>query len=177
VSYLARIRAGSSDVPPDHWALIATAEFLPMYDKCNNTLSRKAIIEHAVQICKSILSSDPGHTKDIPEYGSMTIDSITCQTATRIEGLLAALIFLPDKYAALRNQIKSAADKGIAFLVRSQVKNGPYAGAIPRAMRPMSDNHPHYNENFNRRVNEIRIDYVQHAMCAMMQCEEFFQTK
>lgn len=177
VGYLARIRAGSSDVPPDHWALIATAEFLPLYDRCNNTLSRKAVIEHAVQICRSILSADPGYTKYIPEYGSMTMDSGTCQTATRLEGLLAALTFLPGEYAELRTQIKSAADKGIAFLVRSQVKNGPYAGAIPRAIRPMSENHPHYNENFNRRVSEVRIDYVQHAMCAMMQYEALIQRK
>ncbi len=177
VGYLARIRAGSKDVPPDHWALLATAEFLPLYDRCSNTISKKAIIEHAVRICRGILSADPGYSKNAPEYGSMTMDSITCKTATRLEGILSARAFLPDEYSGLREDIKSAADRGIAFLIRSQVKNGPYTGGIPRAIRQMSKSHPHYSENFNRRAGEIRIDYVQHAMCAVIQYEDLFSGK
>ncbi|MCU0821615.1 MAG: hypothetical protein MUC95_03975 [Spirochaetes bacterium] len=177
ISYLARIRAGSDDVPPDHWALIATAELLPLAGSRPGIISGKALIEHAAQICKSILSANPDHPDYTPEYGSITLDAITCQTATRLEGLLAVLTFLPDEYSELRGRIKSAADRGIAFLVRSQVKEGRYAGGIPRAIRPMSKNHPHYYGDFNLRVGEIRIDYVQHAMCAMMQYERFLLDK
>ena len=59
--------------------------------------------------------------------------------------------------------------KGLRFLLRSQITSGEYAGAIPRAIQPLPESHPRFNKAFNRRATEVRIDYVQHALSAMLQ--------
>jgi hypothetical protein len=90
--------------------------------------------------------------------------------------LLAALTFLPPEEAELRQRITAAIHHGIAFLRRSQIQKGKYAGGIPRAIRLLPDTHPRYSPSFNYRATEIRIDYVQHALSAMIQYhQEFFQ--
>ena len=71
LSYLARSRAKLSSVPPDHWALIATAKLLPYYVKSGSPASREALVHHAIQICQSMRVSagrkaaitDPGHSR------------------------------------------------------------------------------------------------------------------
>jgi hypothetical protein len=52
--------------------------------------------------------------------------------ATRLEGLLAALEFLPKD--ELRDKIEAATDRGVAFLLRAQVVSGPETGGIPGAV-------------------------------------------
>ena len=85
-------------------------------------------------------------------------------TATRLEGLLAAWLVLPQ--GALRQRVHRAVDDGIDFLVAAQVDAGPYRGAFtryqPGCLSPES------------RADEIRIDYVQHALAATMACEALF---
>ena len=52
------------------------------------------------------------------------------------------------------------------FLLASQVTAGPHAGALPR-FRP--DFEPTgIREQERPRLQEIRIDYVQHALSAML---------
>jgi hypothetical protein len=66
-----------------------------------------------------------------------------------------ALEFLPKD--ELRTKIEATAGRGIAFLLRMQIDSGPYSGGMPGA--------------FATRVldsSEVRIDYVQHALCAWM---------
>ena len=48
------------------------------------------------------------------------------------------------------------------------VSEGQYAGAMPRAICRLPVYHPDYSDSFNRRATEVRIDYVQHAMSAMI---------
>ena len=97
------------------------------------------------------------------------------QCRTRLEGLLAALTFLPDEQRVFRRKIKSIVSNGISFLLRSQVSSGKYVGGIPRAIGKLPSIHPSYSEKFNKRATEIRIDYVQHALNAMIQYSEFFE--
>ncbi len=56
------------------------------------------------------------------------------------------------------------------FLLRAQITKGKYSGGIPRAVGRLSS-----NKAFNRRIREIRIDYVQHALSAMVQYEQMFE--
>ncbi len=169
IAYLARKRAGKSVVEPDQWALLATAKLLGVYDKCNQPVPREAILHHARQICNRMLSNRIQCPAGSPEHGSFSKGGRTCPTATDLEGLLAALTFLPAEDEALRNRINAAVDSGVSFLLRAQIRTGKYAGGIPRAIRTLPKDHPRFDESFNRRATEIRIDYVQHAMCAMMQ--------
>jgi len=175
IAYLARIREGRDIVEADHWALLATAKLLPLYNLCRQPIPRKRVLQHALQICKSMLIDIPECSKEPNICGSLSRGGTTCPTATRLEGLLAALTFLPDEQRVFRRKIKSVVSNGISFLLRSQVSSGKYVGGIPRAIGKLPSIHPSYSEKFNERATEIRIDYVQHALSAMIQYSEFFQ--
>ncbi len=68
----------------------------------------------------------------------------------------------------------SVINDGLLFLLRAQLRSGQYAGGIPRAIKALSENHPQFSDSFNRRVTEIRIDYVQHALSAMILYKQYF---
>ena len=174
IQYLARKRAGKKLVEADHWALLATAKLLPVYDRCRTSLSQQAVKQHAVQICQSILRSKPDINDDSLRYGSFMADGRTTPTAIRLEGMLAALGFLSADAGNLRQQMVVAIDAGMQFLLRSQIRSGQYAGAIPRAIHLLPENNPEFKKSFNRRATEVRIDYVQHTLSAMLQYEEIF---
>jgi hypothetical protein len=87
--------------------------------------------------------------------GSFDPTGRTAPTATRMEGLLAALEFLPD--GSLRTQVKETVNHGIAFLLRVQIRDGLYEGGMPGASIPKDPG-----------TTNIRIDFVQHALCAWL---------
>ena len=68
----------------------------------------------------------------------------------------------------------SSVHEAMSFLVQSQVRQGEFAGAIPRALRQWPSDDPRNTRSFNRRATEVRIDYVQHAMSAMIQYLQTF---
>jgi hypothetical protein len=161
--YLAKSRAGLSTVPADHWALIATARLLPY---CAQNLcpesSREELTRHAIQVCNSILRDQFRGSAAAGINGAFDPAGRTAPTATRLEGLLAALEFLPKD--ELRPKIEAATGRGIAFLRRKQISSGPYSGGMPEAFRAGV-----------RAASEIRIDYVQHALCAWLLYEQLFR--
>ncbi len=164
LSFLAKSRAGHSAVPADHWALIATARLLPYCDQSScPASSRDELIQHAVQICTSILHEQFRGSAAVGIAGAFDPEGWTSATATRLEGLLAALEFLPKD--ELRTKIEAATTRAIAFLLRMQIGSGPYSGGMPGA--------------FATRVldsSKIRIDYVQHAVCAWMRYQNLLQS-
>jgi hypothetical protein len=174
IAYLARLRAGKSQVEVDHWALLATAKLLPLYDRCQQPLPESEILNHAIRICESIITHRSRFSKNTLEHGCFTDNGRTTPTAIRLEGLLAAYRFLPVGHKALQESIRVTATQGIAFLIRSQVPSGKYAGGIPRAIRLLPENHPRFDRSFNERATEVRIDYVQHALSAMLDYREHF---
>jgi hypothetical protein len=177
IAYLARLRKGTSQVAADHWALLATAKLLPLYDRCRQPLPTSAIINHTVQIIESILKTAEHFPDTSLTHGCLTDDGRTTPTAIRLEGMLAALDDIPDERKLLKKQVAISAREGIAFLMRSQVKSGENAGAIPRAIRGLPEDHPKFSNSFNRRATEVRIDHVQHALSAMLQYEQLFFPK
>ena len=174
VAHLARQRAGKPTVPHDHWALMATALLLPAYDRCKQPLPREAIIQHAVQICESILSGAGRYPSYAIEYGCLTLNGTTCGTAARLEGLLDALTYLPPERKVLRERVAAACTHGIMFLLRCQRTEGKYAGAIPHAARPVAEGAPRWQKVLGFKATEVRIDYVQHALSAMLRYEQMF---
>jgi len=167
LEYLARSRENSTDIPADHWALLATEKILSLENSNELPISRVLLINHAIQICKTMLRAQidnperPKYDGGFSEYGRTT------PTATRLEGMLAALSFLPQNHE-IRKRINSSITRGISFLLRAQISEGEFTGAIPLAVGRKRGN-SYYAEKFNRRVTEVRIDYVQHAMSAMIQ--------
>ncbi|MDM8522231.1 hypothetical protein QUF80_02570 [Desulfococcaceae bacterium HSG8] len=167
LAYMARSRKNRTDIPADHWALLATKKMLSLENKDELPVSRNLLISHAVRICDTILQSQIVNPER-PEYdGGFSKDGRTTPTATRLEGLQAALSFLPPNHK-VRKWIESSVTLGIAFLLRAQIIEGEFVGAFPRAVGKISKNIPNADK-FNRRSTEVRIDYVQHALSAMIQ--------
>ncbi len=174
MAYLSRLRYNKIIVEADHWALIATAKLLKHYDRSNRPVPKETIVQHGVKICRSMLTGVPRYHEESSEYGALTESGFTTQTAIRLEGLLAAISFLPEKEKELTTQIVSAVQQGLVFLLRSQVKKGEYAGGIPRIAQALAFKNTNEGGSNKDREYEIRIDYVQHAMCAMMQYTDNF---
>ena len=174
LAYLALSRQNSQWVPADHWALLATAKLLSLEQKQAIPVSKAVLIKHALQICESILKEQIREPVSIYQ-GGFAVDGRTTPTATRLEGLLAVLSFLPEEHA-LRSKIETAVTQGITFLLSAQIRQGKYRGAIPRAVGKLSGQGPDI-QKFNRRSTEIRIDYIQHAMSAMLEYLRLMEKK
>lgn len=167
LTYIARSREDKTDIPADHWSLLATEKMLTLNINYELPVPKQLLINHAIQICETILQSQVEYTER-PEYkGGFSEKGKITPTATRLEGLLAALVFLPPNIE-LRMRIHIAIPRAISFLLRAQISDGEFSGAFTRAVAQINKEIPGADK-FNRRVTEVRIDYVQHALSAMIQ--------
>lgn len=160
LAYLAKTREGRSSVPADHWALIATDKMFPYCGGTVCSTSREVLVRHAVQVCNSILKEQLSGTE---LDGAFDPTGRTAPTATRMEGLLSALQFLP--HDELSRRIQSATLRGLSFLLRAQIRSGPYRGGLPGAYVLQE-----------RGASGIRIDYLQHAIGAWIRYRQFVST-
>jgi hypothetical protein len=168
LDYLARTRARSGSAPADHWALLATARLLRAADAKGIEVPRDRLVNHALQICDAMLE-EARHPQPIAAMeGSLAPRGAVTPTATRLEGLQAALTFLPPDHPIVPH-LRAAIDRGIDFLLRAQVKDGPYAGGMPQAIARFPEDGSAGVREFNQRATEIRIDYVQHSLSALVQ--------
>ena len=168
LEYLARTRARSGSAPADHWALLATARLLDAAASKGIDVPREKLINHALQVCDAMLE-EARHPQPIPAMeGSLAPRGAVTPTATRLEGLQAALTFLPPDHPIVPH-MRAAIDRGIDFLLRAQVKDGPYAGGMPQAITRLPEDGSSEVHGFNQRATEIRIDYVQHSLSALVQ--------
>lgn len=173
LSYLAEIRKGAKDIPADHWALLATEKLLLMYDSLEKpSVSRETLLRHARAVCERMLNDQVLKDKEIA--GCLHKYGMTCPTSIRLEGLLATYRILPDNDRNLKQRIARASHLGVDFLIQTQTEQGSLAGGIPRAARALPDTPK--NRAFNARTEEIRIDYVQHALSAMIRYNHLFLT-
>jgi len=173
VKYLSIQRSWMTTVPADHWVLIATEKLLGNKDVELKEADRQIFLEHGAQICRSILNEQiTDHV--YPELvGAFEPDGRTTPAATRLEGLLSARKFLTKDYDILKDNIDRAVDLGIEFLLRSQIKEGSYSGGMPRATMLENVELQKLREADDKRVTEIRIDYVQHALSAwLLYCDQ-----
>ena len=88
---------------------------------------------------------------------------------TRLERLLAALYILPEEQEDLKNSIKLASKEGINFLLKSQVSGGKHNGGFPRSIFGSPAYEVVSSNKRDSRSTEIRVDYVQHALSALLQ--------
>ncbi len=164
--YLSESRRDQSQVPADHWALIATGQMWPYLDDNDRSVFKR----HARQVVKSMLSEQIWG--DNPAVrGGFAPDGRTTPTATRLEGLLATESLFRDE-PDLHRKLSIGVSWGIRFLLNAQIKTGQYKGAFTRATARIASSHPNA-QSFNRRTTEVRIDYVQHALSAFIQYQGF----
>lgn len=163
-------RRGSTNLPPDHWLMIAIDRLAPFYDKVTApSVSKDEMIDHGVAIGRMIMEGQRAVFGERPAIdGCFTRDGRTTPTATRLEGLLAMehLLTGDEQRTAAREELRASIVRGIAFLRRSQITDGPARGGIPGAMFVAGEDAGVGDDD--ERPEEIRIDYVQHAMSAMM---------
>jgi hypothetical protein len=170
LEFLARKRARSGAAPVDHWALLATARLFQIADFHGIEIPREALFNHALQICHAILEEGYGPVMlpvmegALVSYGRGEVTP----TATRLEGLLAALTFLPPSHP-ITPHAASAVHRGMGFVLRAQLKDGRYAGGVPRNISVLAEDGTAERAKFNAEATEIRMDYVQHSMSAMVQ--------
>ena len=160
-----------SDIEPDHWALLSTQRLLPFLDQSSKEYW--LVYDHGVRVVKSMLA---GHSKmELKEEysGCFTGDTRTCPTATRLEGLIASLSFVrdtemfvseyEDKAEKLVDRMRHDIRLGVRFLLRSQEidDSNNMHGGVPVKF-PANDH----------RAKEVRVDYVQHSMSAIIAYEK-----
>jgi len=167
LSYLAKSREGQTQVPPDQWALIATAKLFPYYAESNCTVSQSELVQHAVQICNCIMNEQIHHDPNPDLNGGFDPSGRTTPTAVRVEGLLAALEFIPENQKELRIKVELAVRRGIQFLLHAQIVKGQYLGGMPCTIQ--------VDPVHQFRTSEIRIDYVQHALSAFLRYQSFLK--
>ncbi|MHB0957225.1 MAG: hypothetical protein ACYC0X_24375 [Pirellulaceae bacterium] len=156
---------------PDQWFLLATERMLLQDFDESLPVSREILLAHARRTCVDMLNDQERQMQDPVIRGCFTADGRSCPTATRLEGLLAAQSFLALDDPDLNRQVRRSIERGMKFLLQCQITEGPHAGAIPRVMpgfTPPADGADH------QRAHEVRIDYVQHALSAMIRFEAEF---
>jgi hypothetical protein len=172
ISYLESIRRNQvlSKIQPDHWALIATQHLLPILDKSSNEYW--LVYDHGVRVVRSILDDASKQLYRASEKGYVPKSNPTCPISARLEGLIASLSFVRDSEMFvsefedtainLKVRIRSYIRTNIQFLLESQEKDNSHnmRGAVPYSF-PLNDH----------RSMEVRVDYVQHAMSAMIALE------
>jgi len=204
--YLERLRRDESleEVKADHWALLATARLLPILDKQRQDLNDESrerkqadleywlVYNHGVKVANSIVADHT--TAGLKEHnGCFTYDSRTCGTATRLEGLLAAMTFIGDSEMylgteddaaeLLKDRIERDVGMGIRFLLNAQQKNdhNNMRGAIPGKFvigdpQPPEQHHSGSSDEEHDLafdLAEVRVDYVQHSLSAVIAYESF----
>jgi hypothetical protein len=164
LSYLVKNHAESSDRELDQWALIASAKLLPYCDReaCPG-VSRMDLVKYATQACDWIVREQLRNPTS-PLDGAFDPPGHTAVVAARLEGLLAALEFLPN--GQTRTKVEAAAGRSVAFLLRAQIGSGQFTGGLPGALRTSAPSSA-----------EIRIDYVQHALCAWLRYQKLLLGK
>lgn len=174
LTHLARERENLDEVPADHWSLLATAQLFSLPEDLVSGDDRRLLLMHSIQVARTIMY-DQIIISDSPLLiGGFSEDGLTTPTATRLEALLAALEVIPESETRLRDRISESVQRGMLFLINAQVLTGEHAGAMPRAIRTMPVDGSRHVDNFNRRAGEIRIEYAQHALSAMIQYVEAF---
>jgi len=175
LEYLAKSREGLINVPADHWALLATEKALSFSESEEFPASKALLLDHGIKIAQSMMDLQIESPLWPNSSGGFSPEGRVTPSSTILEGLQAAFSFLPLDHSVAEN-IYSSVTEGISFLLRSQITEGEFLGAFPRAIGTKKSGDTN-SKKFNQRATEVRIDYLQHAMCAMIQYLEIMQRR
>lgn len=171
ISYLANLRKDQQEIPGDHWALIASEQLLQISKVQHDPELRKLIIHHATQICRSMMKEQITNKDQQDVYGAYSYYGASTSASTALEGLISALQFLP-KTTIFYKELIHSVEIGIEFLLKAQIKNDPYSGAFPYAVGSIYGKRKDVKK-FALAKTGVRIDYVQHALSALIKYHQF----
>ena len=168
-----RKKLSSKEMIIDHWVLIAIKEWNKVAGGTADTRTKNAVMHQAERIVNATLCSFP-----VKEFHS------ACSLATRMEALQAALTYLPAFTSQgctpyLANAVMEV-KRHMERLMDSQVveDDSPMDGAIPKYLNSLSVGKSKNERHV--RLSDVRIDYVQHTLSAMVkywQGEDNWQRK
>lgn len=175
--YLAESRKRSGKYLPDHWALIATEKIIKSWPAKGSYSEndKKKILEHASCVAKVLKKDQIMDSSRKKLYGSYLVDGRVCPAATRLEGLIA-FVKTPGISEEMKQEVLKSCRAGIRFILQAQLKNGDFAGGFVRAVMKKQSAEGR-KKAFNFRAQEIRIDYVQHALSAIIGYYRLQQTR
>jgi len=156
---------------PDHWFLIAAERLLRHIDERDFPGTRDLVRRHAVRLAESMLAGVPVRSPKDPAFGCASPDGNIVTTATQLEGWFAALKILPEGSSGLRARLRNATKDGTSFLLRSQVREGMFAGAFPRVIPD-----PKGNAQYQLLSGALRLDQTQHALSALLNAYKLEKT-
>jgi len=142
----------------DHWGMLAVQKLFSIE---NNGLSKD---EHAIlstytdKNINFILSKQITDDKNV-RYGGFETTKSLCGVATNLEGMIAAHDCIESN--VLKMRLVNALNIGVAFLAKYQIKAGEMEGGIPKS-------HIWNTLKAENEDKEIRIDYVQHTLSALV---------
>ena len=171
--FLARSQQQSPSVRPDHWMLLAAKQLKPILERDDSHELRAELMQHVRRTCKRMAEDQRPFLSNPLLRGCFVEDGRTTPTSIRLEGLLAALNILDANDYRLEKQLDEVVAYGIQYLLRCQVQSGPLQGGIPCAISFIPTGDAVDDAELKRRAGEIRIDYVQHALSAMIQYEQW----
>ena len=167
VRQLAEGQAEVFPAPPDQWVLQSAARLFPLVRKRWQQRS-PPMMEHVVRTCQDMLADQQALRKDPRISGCFAKTGITCSTGTCLEGMLSAWSCLGDDQRLLKEQILRGATAGVSFLLKSQVRFGRHAGAWTFITPLLSPDDARLPPSYRTQAEEIRIDYIQHPLCALI---------
>ncbi|MCC6231746.1 MAG: hypothetical protein IT580_03835 [Verrucomicrobiales bacterium] len=171
IGYLVRRRGGTEGAAlPDHWLMLAASEVYGRTEAGTATdPERDAAVAHCLGIARGMMREQQKTSTTRGLAGAFGRSGAVAPTATRLEGLIALHRLLPAEHperAALRTSIEN----GLGFLMRGQVAEGSTRGGFTRVF-PREAVKADAGVRRSTAHHEIRIDYVQHALSAMVTYE------
>ena len=153
-SQLVQGRLGTDDWPADHWMMLSSLPLLERFAHVENpAISAEALRTHIEVMGAKIM-------KDQRKGGYFAKQPRSTPTATRLEGL-SALARIQAQQGAVTPTLQASIQRGLDFLMRCQLKEvGSHRGGMPRSCAA--------DARDERRGEEIRIDYVQHYLSALL---------
>ena len=159
IAALGQKRRDIQNTPPDNWMLIAISKIWPHLSELS-VLKKDEVLRHL----KLIAFSDVKNQVSIPFskiFGCYTHDGATTPTSTRLEGLTAVWPILKQEEPKQALELLESIKRAIHFLMLAEIKEEPFLGAIPQSSLVGMQG-----------AQLIRIDYLQHAMSALLQFRE-----
>lgn len=164
MSYVVNSRSEILDGQLDQWSLISTDRLVHVcqQEDCSGVY-RDQLIGYATNRGNWIARQqwrNPNSTLD----GAFDPGGQTAVAAAVLEGLFAAVDLIRDEET--RKKLEAVIERGIVFVLKGQIKKGAYLGGVRGALRTSSTN-----------SSEIRIDFVQHTLCALVRYRNLFEQR
>lgn len=174
VAHLVESRRGATTLPNDHWLMIAIARLLPHHTGVS-PISSEEMLAHAIDLGRTMMREQADVLSSggaLKLSGAFDAQGAVTPASTRLEGLLAlerALAGKPE-HEGVRKEVRAAIELGIAFIRRAQIQTGPGQGGFPQVVSiatPGGASDASVDDDSARSL-EVRIDYVQHALSALL---------